>query len=194
MLLCPPALPLAQPVSSFLKVRHGVVARFPGLGTETRFVTGRLGLVWGRRHGQSWFLGDSDFHGHGSTGQGRRAPRSVLATERLHAPWCLSPSLGLLRGQSWRLSRIYLQRRKMKRERTSSWWWDVGRASLQGSKSWALLLHSFLHNPRRGILFAIFWRKQTFLFHSCLHSVREKWRQVTVRNQLVFYFVFVFVF
>ena len=88
MVLCAPALPLARPVGSFFKLRRRVVARFPGLRAETRFVIPRLGLVRGRRRGQSrWpWLVDSSFRGHASTRQGRRAPRSAPAAELLHAP------------------------------------------------------------------------------------------------------------
>ena len=173
MVLCAPALPLARPVGSFFKLRRRVVAQFPGFRAETRFVIPRLGLVRGRRRGQSRFLVDSGFRRHASTRQGWRAPRSAPAAEPLHAPRRPSPWPGLLRGQSWRLSRIRLRRRKMKRGRTSRWWWDAGRASLQGSEPWALLPGSFLRGPRRGILFAIFWRNQTSLFLSFLRSVRE---------------------
>ena len=122
MVLCPPALPLARPVGSLPKVRRRVVAWSPGPGTETRSATGRLWPVWGRRYGQSQFVGDSDLRRHASTRQVRRAPRSAPAVKPLHAPRCPIPRPGPPRGQSPHSSRTHPRKRKTKRGRTSRWW------------------------------------------------------------------------
>ena len=85
MVLCARALPkLARPVGSFLSVRCGVAARF--LGAETRPGAGRPGLLWGRRHGQPWPLGDSGPRRPASAQQGRRAPRSAAHGARVRDP------------------------------------------------------------------------------------------------------------
>ena len=52
-------------------------------------------------------------------------------------PWRPSPRPGPPRGRSWCPRRTHLRRRKIKRGRTSRWWRDAGRASLQGSEPWA---------------------------------------------------------